>query len=106
MRSALSIVAVTTLRVAQAACGSQLDPDSVARANGGTAVGGAGTVAGDSGSGTTPDGSLPDSSAGGGGTTTSGGSQGTGESSATGTHVAPGLTRRLHVRPTTQRTVT
>ena len=99
MRSLLATVSAVTLCVALAACGSQLDPDTVALANGGSAAGGAGAVGGgDTGTDTAPDGSVPGSGSGGGSSTTggdsggtSGGSdapsgttQGTGDNSATG----------------------
>ena len=99
MRKVLAVVTVTALCAALAACGSQLDPNTVARANGGSAVGGSGTVAGGSDAGTSPDGSVPSTSTGGGSTSTGGGSgattgggsddpggatQGTGQNSATG----------------------
>ncbi|MEP9363542.1 ABC transporter substrate-binding protein [Nocardioides sp. CN2-186] len=99
-RSAVLTVAVLALCAALAACGSQLDPETVAQASGGSGGGAGGAVAG----GTNPDGSV----AGGGGATGStdgsttggstgssgstgdpasggGGQQGTGENAATGT---------------------
>ena len=98
MRSLLAILAAVALCLALAACGSQLDPDTVALANGGSAAGGSGAAAaGGTGSGTAPDGSVPGASTGGGSTTTGGGSssgsgsdapagstQGTGDNAATG----------------------
>lgn len=88
------VCAVVALSLA--ACGSRLDPDSVAAAGGGTAVGADGQVIAGDGSGTAPDGSAPGSSTGGSGTTSgsddgtatgsSGGEapEGTGANSATG----------------------
>jgi ABC-type branched-subunit amino acid transport system substrate-binding protein len=99
MRSPLPLVATAALCAALAACGSQLDPDTVAQVNGTTAGGAGGTVAGGTDTGTdgTVDGGVPGSTGGSGtdtdsGTTGSGGDapggdapQGTGENSATGT---------------------
>ncbi|MFC5491779.1 ABC transporter substrate-binding protein [Nocardioides caricicola] len=77
-----------------AACGSQLDPDTVAAVNG-TSVGPDGEVVAADGTVTGPDGSVPGSTGDGGSTTTAGGStstgggsgeaqEGTGANSATG----------------------
>ncbi|WP_460835044.1 ABC transporter substrate-binding protein [Nocardioides hungaricus] len=92
----MGVLMVLTL----AACGSRLDPETVAQANGGT-VGANGEVVAGDGSSTAPDGSLPDAgtgagagaggatggSTGGGSTTTGGGdsgTEGTGDNAATG----------------------
>ena len=96
MRRALMTVGTAVLCGALAGCGSQLDPETVARA-GGVAVGGDGSTvtAGDAGTGTTADGSLPGDSTGSDGATDAGSggtggdaaddaTQGTGENSATG----------------------
>ncbi len=78
------------LALSLAACGSQLDPDTVAQVNGGAAVAGGDAAAGGT-SATGPDGSVPGSGADGAGstTTTGGGSAGTstaaGGSSGSGT---------------------
>ncbi|MGY2701654.1 ABC transporter substrate-binding protein [Nocardioides sp. HB32] len=99
MRSLLRIVAAAALCVAFAACGSQLDPSTVASATGGQAVGGAGTAAGGSDGGTSPGGSVPGSTAGGGTSTTGGGSTGGGSDApaggtqGTGDNAATGSTR-------------
>ncbi|HEY0951635.1 ABC transporter substrate-binding protein [Nocardioides sp.] len=84
------------LALSLAACGSQLDPDTVAQVNG-TTIGSDGQVVGADGGTAGPDGSVPDaagdtgggSSSGGGGSTGSGGTgdggtKGTGDNSATG----------------------
>jgi ABC-type branched-subunit amino acid transport system substrate-binding protein len=96
MRRPLRVVATLVLCTALAACGSQLDPDTVAQVNGGTVGDGSGsTVDGGSASGATADGSLPGSTGGGdtgtgdgsastGGDAAGGATQGTGENSATG----------------------
>lgn len=92
------MVGTAVLCVALAACGSQLDPDTVAQAGGGTIGGQTGTGLDDgTGAGTSADGSLPGGTTSDGGTTggtggsSSGGGdapgdagQGTGENSATG----------------------
>jgi ABC-type branched-subunit amino acid transport system substrate-binding protein len=98
MRSPLPMVATAVLCAALAACGSQLDPDTVAQVNGTTGTGAGGTVVGGSGTGTggTADGGVSGSTGGsgtdsGGGTSSTGSDvpgeaqQGTGENSATGT---------------------
>jgi ABC-type branched-subunit amino acid transport system substrate-binding protein len=95
MRDPLSLLAVGALCVALAACGSQLDPDTVAQVNA-TTSGGVVGAAGDGTSGATG-GDLTGSTADGGGTAADGGSdrsggstdgsddaQGAGDNSATG----------------------
>ena len=96
MPRALATIGTVVLCAALAACGSQLDPDTVAQVNGGSAGGAVGGSLDDgSGTGTTADGSLPGStgddsgSASGasgstGGDSAGGATQGTGENSATG----------------------
>ena len=106
MRRALTSVAVAVLCAALAACGSQLDPDTVAQVSGGSIGGVPGSTVdgGGAGTGTAADGSLPGTSSGGGSSTSTGGggtstttssggdggstaggaTQGTGENSATG----------------------
>jgi ABC-type branched-subunit amino acid transport system substrate-binding protein len=90
-----SLAALVALSLA--ACGSQLDPDTVARANGTTVNANGEVVAADGTTATGPDGTDPGSSTGGGSTTStggdssttgdgSGGPEGTGANSATGTH--------------------
>lgn len=85
-------VLVVLLALLLAACGSQLDPDTVAEVNGtgGDAVGGSGTT---EAGGAAPDGSVPGSSTTGGGTTTAErGSTGGGGSSGGGTSGGGGTT--------------
>jgi len=90
------------LALSLAACGSQLDPDTVAQVNG-TTIGSDGQVVGADGTTAGPDGSVPDaagdtsggSTSGDGGSTGSGGTgdggtKGTGDNSATGGTVAGG----------------
>jgi ABC-type branched-subunit amino acid transport system substrate-binding protein len=82
------------LSLVLAACGSQLDPETVARANGGTAQGGAvvpgsgGTTTGGGGGSTSTGGGVGGSTTTGGGSTTTGGGgsapEGTGANAATG----------------------
>jgi len=98
MRRSIVLVAAVALSAALAACGSQLDPETVARAGGTSAGGVAGTGAGGTG-GAAADGSAPGTTDGGsatttgsgggtstapGGTTGGGAAQGTGVNSATG----------------------
>ena len=99
MRRPLALVVVTVLCAALAACGSQLDPETVAQAGGTTSGGVGGTGDSGTGGGAAADGTVPGTTGGGGGTTTSGGgssaaggggtaaggaTQGTGANSATG----------------------
>jgi ABC-type branched-subunit amino acid transport system substrate-binding protein len=98
MRSPLPMVATAVLCAALAACGSQLDPETVAQVDGTVGGGAVGTVAGGSGTGTggTAEGGVSgstgdsgtDSGSGTGSTGSDGpgeAQQGTGENSATGT---------------------
>ena len=95
-RRAVVVPVCALVALTLAACGSQLDPDTVAQVNG-AAVGANGeVVAGDGTTATGPDGSVPGATGGdtgttttGGGTTTStggsgGGTEGTGDNAATG----------------------
>jgi ABC-type branched-subunit amino acid transport system substrate-binding protein len=71
---------VSALTLALAACGSQLDPDTVAKVNGTAAGAQGGTVPGGS---TQADGSVPGSTTGGGDSGTTGGGGGGGDSTTT-----------------------
>jgi ABC-type branched-subunit amino acid transport system substrate-binding protein len=92
-RRAVLVPVCALVALTLAACGSQLDPDTVAQVNGGT-VGANGEVIAGDGSGTAVDGSVPGGSTDAGGTTggtdggsTSGGgeaTEGTGDNAATG----------------------
>lgn len=92
MRRSAVVTAVAVLCVLLAACGSRVDPETVARVNGTTndGAGGVGTVAdpggaGDPGAATGGDAAGDAGSAGSGGTASAGGAtQGTGKNSATG----------------------
>ncbi|GAA1165780.1 ABC transporter substrate-binding protein [Nocardioides aquiterrae] len=95
-RRAVVVPVCALVALTLAACGSQLDPDTVAQVNGG-AVGANGEVVPGGGTTTTgPDGSVPGATGGGAGTTTTGGgtttktggsggsTEGTGDNAATG----------------------
>ncbi|WP_395657376.1 ABC transporter substrate-binding protein [Nocardioides sp.] len=122
MRRSATLLVTVALCAALAACGSQLDPDEVARAGGDAAGGGvAGTGAGGTGGGTAPDGSVAGaggggagststgggSTAAGGGTTAAGGAtQGTGANSATGGAKAGSCTGFENQTGITDKTIT
>ncbi|MBB6628600.1 ABC transporter substrate-binding protein [Nocardioides sp. KIGAM211] len=89
-RGSLALSAgVAVLSLVLAACGSQLDPGTVAQVNGGAAGAQGGTVPGGDGSGTQADGTAPGSTGGGAGSSTTGGGGTTGGDGGGGGGSAP-----------------